>query len=100
MKRRRKIIIPTVAVISLAAVGFFVFLELRIKSVREDISILEANSISSSALSAGLEKALSDYKLNYDDIVSFTYDSEGNIKSLSTDMVALNSLGGQIKKQK
>ncbi len=96
MKRHRKIILPTVAVILLAAVGFFVFLELRIKSVREDISALEANSVSSSALSQGLEKALRDYKLNYDDIVSFTYDSEGNIKSLSTDMVALNTLGGQI----
>ncbi len=96
MKRRRKIILPTVAVISLAAVGFFIFLELRIKSVREDLSALEANSIASAALSQGLEKALRDYKLNYDDIVSFTYDSEGNIKSLSTDMVALNDLGSKI----
>lgn len=96
MKRRRKIIIPSVAVFLLTTVGIFVFLEFRIKSVRDELSTLEANSVASSALTAGLEKALEDYKLNYDDIVSFTYDSQGNIKSLSTDIIALNTLGNKI----
>lgn len=96
MKRRRKIILPTVAVILLAAVGFFVFLELRIKSVRDEFSALEARSIASSALTAGLEKTLNDYKLSYEDLVSFTYDSDGNIKSLSTDTVILNTIGNEI----
>ena len=72
------------------------FLEFRIKSVRDELSTLEANSVASSALTAGLDKALADYKLNYDDIVSFTYDSQGNIKSLSTDIIALNMLGNEI----
>ena len=96
MKRRRKIIIPSVAVFLLASVGIFAFIELRIKSVRDELSTLEANSVASSALTAGLEKALADYKLNYDDIVSFTYDSQGNIKSLSTDIITLNTLGSEI----
>lgn len=96
MKRRRKIVIPIVAVVSLAAIGIIVFLELKIKSVREELSVLEANSVASSALTAGVEKALADYKLNYDDVVSFTYDSGGNIKSLSTDIITLNTLGNEI----
>lgn len=96
MKRRRKIIIPVVAVISLATIGIFAFLELRIRSVREELSVLEANSVASSALTAGLEKTLEDYKLNYADIVSFTYDSGGNIKSLSTDIITLNTIGNEI----
>ena len=96
MKRRRKIIIPAVAVLLLATVGAFAFLEMRIKSVRDELSTLEANSVASSALTAGLEKSLSDYQLNYDEIVSFTYDSQGNIKSLSTDIIALNTLGNEI----
>lgn len=96
MKRRRKIIIPAVAVFLLAVAGIFAFIELRIKSVRDELSTLEANSVASSALTAGLEKALADYKLNYDDIVSFTYDSQGNIKSLSTDIITLNTLGSEI----
>ena len=96
MKRRRKIILPTVAVILFATVGLFIFLELRIRSVRNEFSSLEARSIASSALTAGLEKTMDDYKLNYDDIVSFTYDEEGNIKSLSTDTVLLNTIGNEI----
>ncbi|MBP3939156.1 MAG: sporulation protein YunB [Clostridia bacterium] len=96
MKRRRKIILPTVAVILLAAVGLFVFLELRIDGVRDEFSSLEAKSIASSALSEGLEKTLVDRKLNYDDVVSFTYDSEGNIKSLSINTVILNTIGNEI----
>lgn len=97
MKRRRKIIIPTVAaVLLLASVGIFLFLEFRVKSVRDELSALEANSVASSALTAGLTEALEDYKLNYSDIVSFTYDSEGNIKSLSADIITLNTLGNEI----
>lgn len=96
MKRQRKIIIPAVAVFLLVTVGIFVFLEFRIKSVRDELSTLEANSVASSALTAGLDKALEDYELNYNDIVSFTYDSQGNIKSLSTDIIALNMLGNEI----
>lgn len=97
MKRRRKIIIPTVtAVLLLCAVGIFCFIELRIKSIRDEMSTLEANSVASSALTAGITEALADYKINYSDIVSFTYDDNGNIKSLSTDIITLNSLGNEI----
>ncbi len=96
MKRHRKIILPAVAVFLLVAAGLFIFVEIRIKSVRDELSVLEANSVASSALTAGLEKALTDYQLDYDDIVSFTYDSQGNIKSLSTDIITLNTLGSEI----
>lgn len=97
MKRRRKIIIPTVtAVLLLCAVGLFLFIELRIKSIRDDLSSLEANSVASSALTEGLTEALADYKIDYSDIVSFTYDDNGNIKSLSADIITLNTLGNKI----
>lgn len=97
MKRRRKILIPTVtAVLLLCAVGIFLFIELRIRDIRDELSTLEANSVASSALTAGLERALADYKLNYSDIVSFTYDENGNIKSLSADIITLNTLGNEI----
>jgi sporulation protein YunB len=97
MKRRRKIIIPTVtAVLLLCAVGFFVFIEFRLKNIRDELSTLEANSVASSAFTAGLDEALDDFKINYSDIVSFTYDGDGSIKSLYADIVTLNSLGSQI----
>lgn len=97
MKRRRKIIIPTVtAVLLLCAVGFFFFIEYRVKNVRDELSTLEANSVASSALTAGLNETLDDYKINYSDIVSFTYDEDGTIKSLSADIITLNDLGNTI----
>ncbi len=97
MKHRIKLIIPTVvAVFLICTVGIFTFVEFRIGKVRDELSALEANSVASSALTAGLEKALSDYKLNYSDIVSFTYDGQGTIKSLSTDIITLNTLGNKI----
>lgn len=96
MKRHRLIIIPAVAVILLAIVGSFLFVEYKLRSVRDELSALEANSVASSALTAGLATALEKYKLSYSDVVSFTYDEDGNIKSLSTDIVALNTLGNEI----
>ncbi len=98
MKRhRRKIIIPTVAALFLlSAVGIFLFIELKVKSVRDELTTLEANTAASSAFTAGLDAALADYKINYSDIVSFTYDENGNIKSLSTDIITLNTLGNEI----
>lgn len=97
MKHRIKLIIPTVvAALLICTVGIFTFIEFRIGKVRDELSALEANSVASSALTAGLEKALADYKLNYSDIVSFTYDGQGTIKSLSTDIITLNTLGNKI----
>lgn len=96
MKRHRIILLPAVVIILVATVGIFIFLEHKIKSVRDELSILEANTIASSALTAGLETALEKYRINYDDIVSFEYDSDGDIKSLSTDIFILNTLGNEI----
>ena len=96
MKRHRIILLPAVVIVLVATVGIFIFLEHKIKSVRDELSILEANTTASSALTAGLEKALEKYRINYDDIVSFEYDSDGDIKSLSTDIFILNTLGNEI----
>ena len=96
MKRHRIILLPAVVIVLVATVGIFIFLEYKIKSVRDELSMLEANTTASSALTAGLEKALEKYRINYDDIVSFEYDSDGDIKSLSTDIFILNTLGNEI----
>jgi sporulation protein YunB len=96
MKRHRIILLPAVVIVLVATVGIFIFLEHKIRSVRDELSMLEANTTASSALTAGLETALEKYRINYDDIVTFEYDSDGNIKSLSTDILILNTLGNEI----
>ena len=96
MKRHRIIVLPAVVIVLVATVGIFVFLEYKVRSVRDELSALEANTIASSALTAGLETALEKFRINYDDIVTFEYDSDGNIKALSTDILILNTLGNEI----
>ena len=96
MKRHRIILLPAVVIVLVATVGIFIFLEYKIRSVRDELSMLEANTTASSALTAGLETALEKYRINYDDIVTFEYDSDGNINSLSTDILILNTLGNEI----
>ncbi len=96
MKRHRIIVLPAVVIVLVATVGIFIFLEYKVRSVRDELSALEANTIASSALTAGIETALEKFRINYDDIVTFEYDSDGNIKALSTDILILNTLGNEI----
>lgn len=88
----------TAAAVLLAAVILLVFVELRLKSLRNEFSKLEAANAAGSAVTKGLDDTLAAYKLNYDDVVDFTYDSGGNIKSLSVDIITLNTFGNELGK--
>ena len=93
-----KKLIFSAAALLLAAVFLLIFIELRVKSLRREFSELEATDNAASAVTAGLDETLSEYRLNYDDIVDFTYDSAENIKSLSVDIIALNTFGNELGK--
>lgn len=88
----------TAAAVLLAAALLLTFVELRLKSLRTEFSMLEASNAAGSAVTAGLDETLAEYKLNYDDIVDFTHDSAENIKSLSVDIVTLNTFGNELGK--
>lgn len=89
-------IIFTAVAFVLTAVALFIVAELRLKGIREELSNEEAENMAASAVTAGLDKTLSEYRLNYDEIVDFSYDSDGNIKSLSVDIVTMNTFGNQL----
>ena len=93
----RKIIFTAAAVL-LAAALLMTVIEFRLKSLRTGFSRLEASNAAGSAVTAGLDETLAEYKLNYDDIVDFIYDSADNIKSLSVDIIALNTFGNELGK--
>lgn len=99
VKKRVKIFIAFIIFLLIILSGFFAFVELRIKNLRADISELEAGDAAASALSKGLDETLAEYKINYDDVVDFSYDSAGNIKSLSVDIITLNTLGNELGKK-
>jgi len=93
-----KKIVLTAAVFLLAAVVLLAFVEIRLKSLREGFSEIEASNIAGSAMTKGLDDTLLNYRLNYDDIVGFTYDGDGNIKSLSVDIIAMNTFSNELGK--
>lgn len=99
MKRYYRIIVPIVTAVLLVTVGFVILIECRIKSVRDELSTFTANTVASSAVTFGLDEALAQYKVDYDDVVSFTYDDAGSIKSISTNIIVLNNLGNEIGKK-
>ena len=88
----------TAAAVLLAAVILFVIVELRLKGLRNKFAEIEANIAAGSAMTQGLDETLAQYKLSYDDVVDFTYDSGGNIKSLSVDIITMNTFGNELGK--
>lgn len=99
MKTVRRILIIALAAVLAVSVIVVAIVEMRIKSLRKDISALEAGDAAASALTKGLDETLAEYRINYDDVVNFTYDGDGNIKSLSVDIVTLNTLGNELGKR-
>lgn len=91
-----KKVIPIAAVVLTATVGFLFLVNYKISCVRTELTELEATTRASSAVTAGLEKSMKRYELNYEDIVEFTYDSQNNIKSVQTNVVELTRLGNDI----
>ncbi len=98
MRRHKRRVITAAAAFLLAAAALLSVVELRLKSLRTEFSAAEAQNTAASAVSDGLDRTLAQYRINYDDVVDFTYDDSGDIKSLSVDIVTLNTLGNEIGK--
>lgn len=99
MKRGLRLFIPVFFVIFLLFSALAILVEFRIKGLRKDISALEAGDAAASALTKGLDDTLAQYRINYDDVVDFSYDDSGNIKSLAVDIITLNTLGNELGKR-
>lgn len=98
MSKHKRRFIAAAAAILLAAAALLSVIEIRLKSLRTEFAAAEAQNTAASAVSDGLERTLAQYRINYDDVVDFTYDGSGSIKSLSVDIITLNTLGNAIGK--
>ena len=96
MRKHKKRLVAAAAAILLAAAALLSVIELRLKSLRTEFAAAEAQNTAASAVSDGLGRTLEQYRINYDDVVNFTYDGGGSIKSLSVDIITLNTLGNAI----
>lgn len=95
---RKRILIFTAAALLLAAAVLLTVIELRLKGLRKELSEVEAGNVAASAVTKGLDDTLAQYKIQYDEVVDFVRDENGNIKSLSVDIITLNTFGNELGK--
>lgn len=95
---RKRILIFTAAALLLAAAVLITVIELRLKGLRKELSEVEAGNVAASAVTKGLDDTLAQYKIQYDEVVDFVRDENGNIKSLSVDIITLNTFGNELGK--
>ena len=95
-KRRQQAIILFVAAIILA-VGSVFLLEVKIRPVLAAIAESRAKNIATQAVNDAVWQVLSDEKISYDSLVSFTYGQDGKINAVAVNSVKLNTVCAQIR---
>lgn len=95
--RRPKIIILFL-VLFLIVAGTVVFIEFRLKNVRDEMSEFTARNAAAGSILAGVEETVHNANYYYDDLVTIVRDEEGNIKSLVTNTSRLNTVSNAVNR--
>lgn len=87
----------------LAAVIIFfisslVFIEFRMKLIRNEISEFTARNTAASAILNGVEEALKQSSVYYSDVIEIHHDESGNVKSIETDTAKLNTVSNTVNR--
>lgn len=97
-KRRRKrlaaVFCASVVILTVLSV---VLLEVKIRPVLATIAESRAKNIATQAVNDAVWQVLSDEKISYDTLVSFTYRQDGKINAVSVDSVKLNTVCAEIR---
>ncbi len=97
MNLKRLILIVLIAV-AFFAICFTVFLEIKLKDVRSELSELTARNAAASAILNGVEETIQKAGYYYSDLVEIVRDEEGNIKSLVTNTAGLNTVSNAVNR--
>lgn len=95
--RRGKIIIALFVLILIAA-GTVVFIEFRLKNIRDEMSEFTARNAAAGSILAGVEETVHNADYYYDDLVTIVRDEQGNIKSLVTNTSRLNTVSNAVNR--
>ncbi len=82
----------------LSVILFVIFIELRLKNVRSELSEFTARNAAASAVLNGVEETVHNGAYYYDDLVKIVRDDEGNIKSLVTETSRLNTVSNAVNR--
>ncbi len=92
MKKNIPAFVYVLGIIIIFAVASLIFIEFRIKYVKAELTEFAAQNAASSAIRSGIAETVKDKKIIYSDMVSFTKDESGNIKSIECDSAKLNEI--------
>ena len=93
MKKSKRLTAAVLAVIILCAlVSAAVFIEHRMKYVREELSAFTAQNCAAGAILNGVEETIKGFEMIYSDIVSVERDNQNTVKSVITDTAKLNAV--------
>ena len=95
-KRRQQAIALLVTAVFLSA-GSVILLEVKIRPVLAAIAESRAKNIATQAVNDAVWQVLSDEKISYDSLVSFTYGQDGKINAVAVNSVKLNTVCAQIR---
>lgn len=98
MKRRIRYLIYITVVLLVFLTASIIFIEFRIRLVRNEISEFTAKNTASGAILNGVEEALKETNIYYGDIVSIENDENGNVKSIQTDTAKLNIISNSVNR--
>ena len=95
-KRRQQAVALLVTAVFLSA-GSVILLEVKIRPVLAAIAESRAKNIATQAVNDAVWQVLSDEKISYDSLVSFTYGQDGKINAVAVNSVKLNTVCAQIR---
>ncbi len=98
MNVRRPKIIIFLLVLFLVVAGVFVFVEFRLRNIRDEMSEFTARNAAAGAILTGVEETVHNANYYYDDLVTIVRDEQGNVKSLVTNTSRLNTVSNAVNR--
>lgn len=95
MKQR---IIAFLMVIFLVVISGIIFVEFRLKNVRDEMSEFTARNACAGAILNGVEETVHNKSYYYDELVTIKRDSQGNVKSIVTNTGRLNTVSNAVNR--
>lgn len=93
---RRKRWIPFLIVMGGMLVGVAVLLHTRVNPLTEELALAKISDVASNVINEAVSRQIEEGNVQYDDLVSLKWDSDGKITALTTNMQEMNRLKTQL----
>ncbi len=98
MKRDKRCFVFLLAVILIFLIVSVVFVEFRLRLIRDEMSEFTARNAAAGAILNGVEETVKNAGIYYNDIVEIHTDKKGEVKSVQTDTAKLNTVSNAVNR--